>query len=65
MEITEAEMIATISKLKTGKGTELYELRVEMLDMAGHVGINYHAWTRILLNKCLADGTSQWNGRQG
>ena len=50
MEITEAEMIATISKLKTGKGTELYELRVEMLDMAGHVGINYHAWTRILLN---------------
>ena len=52
MEITEAEMIATISKLKTGKGTELYELRMEMLDMAGHVGINsyYHAWTRILLN---------------
>ena len=53
VEITDTEMMAAMKKMKKGKATGLDEIRVEMLDLAGDVGVN---WTRRLLNSCLTEG---------
>ena len=50
VEITDAEMMAAMKRMKKGKATGLDEIRVEMPDLAGDVGVN---WTRRLLNSCL------------
>ena len=57
VEITDTEMMAAMKKMKKGKATGLDEMvdeiRAEMLDLAGDVGVN---WTRRLLNSCLTEG---------
>ncbi len=57
VEITDREMRAAMKKVKKGKATGLDEMvdeiRAEMLDLAGDVGVN---WTRRLLNSCLTEG---------
>ena len=53
VEITDTEMRAAMKKMKKGKATGLDEIRVEMLDLAGDVGVN---WTRRLLYSCLTEG---------
>ena len=52
VEITDTEMMAAMQKMKKGKATGLDEIRVEMLELAGDVGVN---WTRRLLNSCLTE----------
>ena len=39
--------------MKKGNATGLDEIRVEMLYLAGDVGVN---WIRRLLNSCLTEG---------
>ena len=53
VEITDTEMMAAMEKMKKGKATDLDEIRVDKLDLAGDVGVN---WTRRLLNSCLTEG---------
>ena len=53
VEITDTEMMAAMKKMKKGKATGLDDIRVEMLDMAGDVGVN---WTQRLLSSCLTEG---------
>ena len=38
VEITDTEIMAAMKKMKNGKATGLDEIRVEMLDLAGHGG---------------------------
>ena len=52
VEITDTEIRAAMKKMKKGKATGLDEILVEMLDLAGDVGVN---WTRRLLNSCLTE----------
>ena len=42
-----------MAAMKKGKATGLDEIRVEILDLAGYVGVD---WTRRLLNTCLTEG---------
>ena len=51
-----------MKKMKKGKATGLDEIRVEMLDLAGDVGVN---WTRKLLNSCLTEGRIPVEWRTG
>ena len=53
VEITDTEMMAAMKKMRKRKATGSDEMRVEMLDLAGDVGIN---WTRRLLNSYLTEG---------
>ena len=53
VEITDTEMMAAMKKMKKGKASGLDEIRVDMLDLAGDVGVN---WTRGLLNSGLTEG---------
>ena len=62
VEITDTEMMAAMKKMKNGKATGLDEIRVEMLDLAGDVGVN---WTRRLLNSCLTEGKVPVEWRTG
>ena len=62
VEITDTEMMAAMKKMKKEKATGLYEIRVEMLDLAGDVGVN---WTRRLLNSCLTEGKIPVEWRTG
>ena len=59
VEITDTEMMAAMKKMKKGKATGL---DVEMLDLAGDVGVN---WTRRLLNSCLTEGKIPVEWRTG
>ena len=61
VEITDTETMAAMKKMKKGKATGLDEIRVEMLDLAGDVGVN---WTLRLLNSCLTEGKIpvEWRG---
>ena len=52
-EIRQEEVEAAIHKMKTGKATGLDEVRLEMLEMAGEVGVK---WTGRLLNVCMCMG---------
>ena len=51
-----------MKKMKKGKATGLDEIRVEMLNMAGDVGVN---WTRRLLNSCFTEGEIPVEWRTG
>ena len=62
VEITDTEMMAAMKKMKKGKATGLDEIRVEMLDLAVDVGVN---WTRRLLNSCLTEGKIPVEWRTG
>ena len=62
VEITDTDMMAAMKKMKKGKATGLDEIRVEMLDLAGDVGVN---WTRMLLNSCLTEGKIPVEWRTG
>ena len=62
VEITDTEMMAAMKKMKKGKATGLDEIRVEMLDLAGDVGVNR---TRRLLNSCLTEGNIPVEWRTG
>ena len=62
VEITDTEMMAAMKKMKKGKATGLDEIRVEMLDLARDVGVN---WTRRLLNLCLTEGKIPVEWRAG
>ena len=62
VEITDTEMMAAMKKMKKVKATGLDEIRVEMLDLAGDVGVN---WTRRLLTSCLTEGNIPEEWRTG
>ena len=48
-EIRQEEVETAMHKMKKGKATGADEVRLEMLDMAGEVGVK---WTGRLLNVC-------------
>ena len=62
VEMDDTEMRAAMEKMKKGQATGLDDIRVEMLDLAGDVGVN---WTRRLLNSCLTEGKISVEWRTG
>ena len=52
-EIGQKELETAMHKMKKGKATGADEVRLDMLEMAGEVGV---AWTGRLLNVCMQEG---------
>ena len=61
-EIGREEVEMAMHKMKKGKATGAEEVRVEMLDMAGDVGVK---WTGRLLNVCMQEGRIPKEWRMG
>ena len=53
VEIGQEEVQSAMHKMKKGKATGADELRLEMLEMAGEMGVK---WTGRLLNVCMQEG---------
>ena len=52
-EIRQEEVETAMHKMKEGKATGADEVRLEMLEMGGEVGVK---WTGMLLNVCMQEG---------
>ena len=61
-EIRQEEVETAIHKMKKGKATGADEMRLEMLEMAGEVGVK---WTGRLLNVCMQEGRIPKEWRMG
>ena len=61
-EIGQEEMQTAMHKMKKGKATGADEVRLEMLEMAGEVGVK---WTGRLLNVCMQEGRIPTEWRMG
>ena len=61
-EIAQEEVETAIHKMKKGKATGADEVRLEMLEMAGEVGVK---WTGRLLNVCMQEGRIPKEWRMG
>ena len=61
-EIRQEEVETAIHKMKKGKATVADEVRLEMLEMAGEVGVK---WTGRLLNVCMQEGRIPKEWRMG
>ncbi len=61
-EIRQEEVETAMHKIKKGKATGADEVRLEMLEMAGEVGVK---WTGRLLNVCMQEGRIPKEWRMG
>ena len=61
-EIRQEEVETAMHKMKKGKATGTDEVRLEMLEMAGDVGVK---WTGRLLNVCMQEGRIPKEWRMG
>ena len=61
-EIRQGEVETTIHKMKKGKATGADEVRLDMLEMTGEVGVK---WTGRLLNVCMQEGRIPKEWRMG
>ena len=61
-EIRQEEVETAMHKMKKGKATGADEVRLEMLEMAGDVGVK---WTGRLLNVCMQEGRIPKEWRMG
>ena len=61
-EIGQEEMQTAMHKMKKGKAIGADEVRLEMLEMAGEVGVK---WTGRLLNVCMQEGRIPKEWRMG
>ena len=52
-DIGQEEVETATHKMKKGKATGAYEVRLEIMEMAGEVGVK---WTGRLLNVCMQEG---------
>ena len=50
IEITDMEVTRGLKEMKKGRQTRLDEMRAEMVDVAGEIGVR---WTKMLLNTCM------------
>ena len=61
-EIGQIEVETAMYKMKKGKATGADEVRLEMLEMAGEVGVK---WTGRLLNVCMQEARISKEWRMG
>ena len=59
-EIGQEEVETAMHKMTKGKATGTDEVRLDMVEMAGEVGVR---WTRRLLNVCMQEGRVPTRGR--